>query len=44
MGLGGFFKGLGKGIANTVSRPVRGIGRVARGKFREGFGDIAFGA
>lgn len=44
MGFGGFLKGLGKGIAGAVSRPVRGLGRIARGKFREGFADIAHGA
>lgn len=36
----GFFKKLG----DIVSRPVRGIGRIVRGKFREGIADIAHGA
>jgi len=39
MGLGGFFKGVGR----AISRPVRGIGRIARGNFREGLGDIGHG-
>ena len=43
MSLGGFFKKLGKGIAETVYRPVRGIARVATGDFRRGLGDIGFG-
>ena len=43
MGLGSFFKGIGRGIGRAVSRPVRGIGRMMRGKFREGLGDIGHG-
>ncbi len=39
MGLGGLIRGVG----NAISRPVRGIGRIARGNFREGFGDIGHG-
>jgi hypothetical protein len=30
-------------VKNAVSKPVRGIGRIARGKFREGMGDIGEG-
>lgn len=33
----GFFKKIGELVAN----PVRGLGRIARGKFKEGLGDIA---
>lgn len=40
MGIGGFFKGVGR----AISRPVRGVGRMLRGNFREGLGDIAHGA
>jgi hypothetical protein len=36
----GFFSAIGK----AISRPVRGIGRIARGKFKEGLGDIGSGA
>ncbi len=43
MGLGGFFKGLAKGVGSAVGRPLRGIGRVMRGNFREGFADIGHG-
>ena len=42
MSLGGFFKGLGKGIAETVYRGPRGIVRIAKGDFRKGLGDIGF--
>ena len=33
-----------KSIGNAITRPIRGLGRIARGKFREGFGDIGAGA
>lgn len=29
-----------KSIGNAIARPVRGLGRIARGKFREGLHDI----
>src|SRR5690606_27016684 len=35
-----FFKKLG----DTISRPFRGIGRIVRGKLREGLEDIGHGA
>ena len=42
--IGGAIKGIGKQIGKAVSLPVRGVGRIARGNFREGFGDLLGGA
>ncbi len=35
--------GLFSAIGSAISRPVRGLGRIARGKFRQGLGDIGAG-
>lgn len=32
------------GFFDAITRPIRGIGRILRGKFREGLGDIGHGA
>ena len=44
MGLGGFLKKVGGFVGKAASLPVRGVGRIARGKFKEGLGDILGGA
>ena len=48
MGIGGFLKGVGRAAWKVVD-PIfgdevfRGIGRIARGKFKEGFSDVGRG-
>jgi hypothetical protein len=40
----GFLGKIGKFIGKAVANPIRGIGRIARGDFKAGLGDIAGGA